>query len=90
MCQAAEGLYLATNGGSAAATLPTVIGEDFERWMLKTLCGSLYSGRVWKPLMQSRGIASHRVAGDPLPRSQGRCVQGRLLAADGLRYSREG
>jgi hypothetical protein len=55
MCEAAECLYLATHGQSPTSAMPPVNGDYFERWMLKTLCGSLYSGRVWAPLVKCKG-----------------------------------
>jgi hypothetical protein len=56
MCETSECLYLATLGQEPLAAMPSVNGDDFERWMLKALCGALYSGRVWKPLAHCKGI----------------------------------
>jgi hypothetical protein len=56
MCEAAESLHAAARTRDRVDRTLPVNGDDFERWMLKTLCGSLYSGRVWGPLADWKGV----------------------------------
>ncbi len=60
MCKAAESFHNASKTRCRADRTIPVNGDDFERWMLKALCGSLYSGRVWKPLAADwKEVAPH-------------------------------
>jgi hypothetical protein len=55
-CEAAENLHRAATVGKASADMPRVNGNALERWMLRTLCGALYSGKVWRELVALKNI----------------------------------
>ena len=50
MCKAAKSTYDADNTGDMTIDTFTIDGNRLERWMLKTLIGGLYSGKVWTDL----------------------------------------
>jgi hypothetical protein len=50
MCGAAESMYDADNSGDQTAEGFPIDGDRLERWMLKTLIGGLYSGKLWDDL----------------------------------------
>ena len=54
ICKATEKLALAT--ANPAENIIPINGDDFERWMLKTLCSSLCSGKVWRELRAFKGL----------------------------------
>lgn len=56
IAEAAEDLHLAMTDPSRTASSVRIRGDDFERWMLKTLCSSLYSGKMWRDLAVRKGV----------------------------------
>ena len=52
---ATESVYEADNSGDQAAETFSVDGDRIERWMLKTLIGGLYSGKLWADLATMQG-----------------------------------
>ncbi len=55
MCDATEALHKAALSSDHAARIFRIDGDAFERWMLKTLCSCLCSGKVWAPLIALKG-----------------------------------
>jgi hypothetical protein len=56
MCKAGKSMYQADNTGDQTAEIFTIDGDDLERWMLKTLIGGYYSGKVWEELADMEGV----------------------------------
>lgn len=52
LLKAAEDLHLALVSPARREGIVSISGDDCERWLLKTLCGSLYSGKIWRDLAE--------------------------------------
>lgn len=77
MAAAAEDFHLALADPARTVYSVTISGDNFERWLLKTLCGSLYSGQVWRDLAELKGVCppiewlEYLFLGAPFPAGQG-------------------
>jgi hypothetical protein len=55
MVEASESVYNADDARDQAAEVFQIDGDRLERWMLKTLSGGLYSGKLWPDLAAWQG-----------------------------------